>query len=238
MRFTGAVFALVLAAIVLVSCSSVPTFTLGDLPSAVRVTDRGDCLILEPTTKPTKSVGVLFYPGGFVKPEAYSLSLSPLAAAGYAVVILKMPFDLAFFDAEKGFVAVNVVSPVPGVQKWVIGGHSLGGVAAAIAVDKHRDAFAGIVFWASYPAKDNDLSGLPLPALSVSASNDGLSTPAKVEAASAFLPQGTVRVVIEGGIHAQFADYGPQKGDGIATIDRRQQQDEANSAVLKFLEGL
>jgi pimeloyl-ACP methyl ester carboxylesterase len=187
---------------------------------------------LEPSSVPTKAVGILFYPGGFVKPEAYLLALSPLAAEGYPVVVFRMPFDLAFFDAERGF---SSLSSVPGVRKWVIGGHSLGGVAAAIAVDKHRDAFGGIIFWASFPAKDNDLSGLNLPALSISASNDGLSTRAKVEAASGYLPRGAVRVVIEGGTHAQFADYGPQKGDGAAAIDRRQQQSETNAAVLEFL---
>lgn len=225
---------LLAATVLMASCSSVPTFTRAELPASVKVTDQGDKLILEPSSVPMKTTGVLFYPGGFVKPDAYLLALSPLAAAGYPVVILKMPFDLAFFDAEKGFTSL---SSVPGVQKWAIGGHSLGGVAAAIAADKHRSAFAGIIFWASYPAKDNDLSAADLPALSISASNDGLSTPAKVEAAAPYLPRGAVQVVITGGNHAQFADYGPQKGDGTASIDRRQQQNEATAAVLTFLAG-
>ena len=44
-------------------------------------------------------------------------------------------------------------------------------------------------------------------------------------------------VVIEGGNHAQFGNYGKQKGDADATISREEQQNIAVEAVGKFLEG-
>jgi dienelactone hydrolase len=223
---------LALAVLALASCSSLPTFTAADLSTSVKVTDQGSWITLEPLIAPAKSVGVMYYPGGFVRPEAYELSLIPVVQAGYPVVIVKMPLDLAFFDAEKGLAAR---SALPAVKRWVIGGHSLGGVAAAIAVDKHPDAFAGIFFLASYPAGGNDLSKRSLPAISISASNDGLSTPAKVKAASAYLPSQTEVVVINGGNHAQFADYGPQKGDGLATLSREDQHAQMTQALVGFL---
>ena len=226
---------LLIATTFLVSCSSVPTFSRSALSASVKISEAWDKFILEPNNVPPKDLGVMFYPGGLIQPGAYLLALTPLVSAGYTVVVLKMPFDLAILDAEKGLASKT---SVPGVKKWVVGGHSLGGVAAAMAVDKNPNAFVGLVFWASYPAKDNDLSTRSLPTLSISASNDGLSTPAKVDAASVFLPRGTEVIVIKGGNHAQFADYGLQKGDGEATVTRQQQQSEANAALLSFLNGL
>jgi dienelactone hydrolase len=232
-RGLSPVFIGTILGLVLMSCSSVPTFRMADLPPSVQVEDRGQTLVVLPRSVPAKPVGLLFYPGGLVKPEAYLPALVPLAEKGYPVLVVRMPFDLAFFDSEKG---LGFTGSVPGVGRWVIAGHSLGGVAAAMAVDKHPEAFAGLVFWASYPATGNDLSRRKLPVLSVSATNDGLSTPAKVEAAAALLPASTERVVILGGNHGQFGTYGPQKGDGVATIGREAQQALVAKATEGFLD--
>lgn len=43
-------------------------------------------------------------------------------------------------------------------------------------------------------------------------------------------------VVIEGGNHAQFGNYGKQKGDPDATISSEKQQNIAVAAVHQFLE--
>jgi hypothetical protein len=45
-------------------------------------------------------------------------------------------------------------------------------------------------------------------------------------------------VIIDGGNHAQFGDYGPQPGDKAATISRTEQQKRIVEATIKFLEGL
>jgi hypothetical protein len=224
--------ALTALALVATSCSSLPTFTAGELPTTAKVTDQGGWIALEPSAGTSKTVGLVFYPGGLVKPEAYELVLAPIAAAGYPVVIVKMPFDLAFFGAENGLAAKKAF---PSVTKWAIGGHSLGGTASAIAVGKHPTEFAGVVFWASYTVKDYDLSNVNLPVLSISASNDGLATPDKVAAGKPFVPTNTEYDVIDGGIHAQFGTYGPQKGDGTATISREQQQAQVVKLTLDFL---
>ena len=41
-------------------------------------------------------------------------------------------------------------------------------------------------------------------------------------------------VVIEGGNHAGFGHYGPQAGDGVASIDREEQQRQTAETVLAF----
>lgn len=54
------------------------------------------------------------------------------------------------------------------------------------------------------------------------------------------LPPGTIREVIQGGNHAQFGDYGPQPGDGTATIPAEEQQQQAadlTARILRAVEG-
>ena len=41
---------------------------------------------------------------------------------------------------------------------------------------------------------------------------------------------------IEGGNHAQFGNYGPQKGDLPATISAQDQQAQTVEAIANFLE--
>jgi hypothetical protein len=68
-------------------------------------------------------------------------------------------------------------------------------------------------------------------------SQDGLATPAKIEASRPLLPSDTQFITIEGGNHAQFGWYGLQDGDGTASISREDQQSQAVNAVVKFLQG-
>jgi pimeloyl-ACP methyl ester carboxylesterase len=105
-------------------------------------------------------------------------------------------------------------------------------------VSHHPAAFAGLILLASYASNDSDLSSLSLPVLSISASNDGLATPAKLAAAEHLLPAGTQHVLLEGGNHGQFGSYGEQKGDGEPGISRETQQAQVAAAVLSFLERL
>ncbi|EMR73979.1 hypothetical protein MCGE09_00658, partial [Thaumarchaeota archaeon SCGC AB-539-E09] len=52
------------------------------------------------------------------------------------------------------------------------------------------------------------------------------------------LPFETEIVLIEGGNHAQFGEYGAQNGDGIATIGSEEQQKIVIEAILKTLKGI
>ncbi len=45
-------------------------------------------------------------------------------------------------------------------------------------------------------------------------------------------------MVIDGGIHAYFGDYGSQRGDGEPGTTRAQAQAQTQQAVLEFLSGL
>ena len=50
------------------------------------------------------------------------------------------------------------------------------------------------------------------------------------------MPDGFTDVIIEGGNHAQFGDYGEQKGDGEATISAEEQWGESVTAIMNFME--
>ena len=91
----------------------------------------------------------------------------------------------------------------------------------------------GLVLFGSYCA--NDLSDTDLRVLSLVGENDGLSTPAKVEASAGLLPADTVSVLLEGANHAAFGDYGPQPGDGVATASDEETRDGITAAVAEFL---
>jgi pimeloyl-ACP methyl ester carboxylesterase len=179
--------------------------------------------------------GFVFYPGGLVDPAAYAPLMRRLADGGALAVVVPMPLDLAVFGIGR---AAEVVREFPRVDRWAIGGHSLGGAMAAEFVKGNPGTFSGIALLASYPAESTDLSALPIRAVSTYGTRNGVTPPEGFEASLARLPAGTELVVIEGGNHAQFGHYGPQSGDGVATIDREEQQRQTAETVLAFLEGL
>ena len=175
--------------------------------------------------------GVIFYPGGKAEPTAYAPILRNLAARGYLVVMTPMPLNLAMLAPER---AARVMARFPDIRHWVIAGHSLGGVVAAEFAERHVHEVAGVMLWASFPASFTDLSEAQFPVLSVSATADALSTPAKIAAARPLLPANTRYVVIEGGDHWNFGNFAP--GKGTATITRDRQQAVILSATEAFLD--
>ncbi|HBX67968.1 MAG TPA: alpha/beta hydrolase [Chloroflexi bacterium] len=180
---------------------------------------------------PNPTTGLIFYPGGLVQAEAYAPAARTIAEAGYLVVITPMPLNLAVLDVNA---ATEVIAAHPEIKHWAIGGHSLGGSMAAAFADGNPQ-IEGLALWASYPAGSNDLSGQSLAVTSIYGTQDGVAIPETVLAAQPLLPADTVWVPIEGGNHAQFGWYGPQKGDNPATISREAQQAQVVAATLEVL---
>ena len=179
--------------------------------SQVTVTQQDGFITFEPAALRT-TTGFLFYPGGRVDYRAYAPVLRKIAEQRYFVALIQVRLNLAFFDVN----AVDkVIANYPDIERWAIGGHSLGGVAAASYAKDHQDAIRAIAFWASYPA-DDSLKDSNILVLSLYGSSDGLATGDKIEASKALLPAHTKYVVIEGGNHGQFGSYGFQSGDNKA----------------------
>ncbi len=178
---------------------------------AVTITSTDHSIVISPTGEAT-GAGLVFIPGAKVDPYAYLYKLSGIVEqSGATVVITKPTLNLAFFDTRPLSV---FEADAPDVTRWFVGGHSLGGVRACQLAG--TDGTVGLVLFGSYCA--NDLSGSGLEVLSISGSNDGLSTPSKIDEAKHLLPENTNFVQIEGLNHAGFGDYGYQSGDGVSTL--------------------
>lgn len=206
-------------------------------PAAVAVAEAAERVrgwtVFAPEGEPI--AGFVFYPGGLVDPLAYAPWLRRLADGGVLAVLVPMPLDLAVFGSGR---AAEVIAAFPQVKTWAIGGHSLGGAMASEFVKRDPDAVAGLVLLASYPAASTDLSALPIRAVSTYGSENGVTPPEGFAASMVRLPPGSQLVEIDGGNHAGFGHYGPQAGDGVATIDRLEQQRQAAETVLAFLREL
>ena len=164
-----------------------------------------------------------------VKGEAYASSL--LAREGVTCVLVKPPLDFALLDIDA---ADGVREQFPEIGTWLLGGHSLGGVAACEYLAQHGSDFDGVVLLASYPNSDlTDYAGF---SLQLVGSEDGVVNRDSYDGARPNLPDDAHELVIEGGNHAQFGNYGEQSGDGTASISGTQQQEQTVEAVLDLLD--
>jgi hypothetical protein len=202
---------------------------LAALESDSQVTVITDDFITFQPASMRPSTGFIFYPGGRVDARSYAVPLRAIAEQGYLVVLVPVRLNLAFFD-------INAATPVfekhPEISRWVVGGHSLGGVASALFAKDHPE-INGIMFWASYPA-DDSLRNSNLKMLSIYGTRD-MAGMAKFDETKSLLTPDAQFVVIEGGNHAQFGDYGPQPGDNEADISRADQQSQIVAAAVSFL---
>ncbi len=194
----------------------------------ITVEEHADAVVLRPAEETRTSIGLVFYPGAKVDAEAYARRLSGIVAEGSAAVVIVRPWlRLAIVD-PRGLSTFTDYSP--GTESWMVGGHSMGGVRACSAADE-ADA---LVLFGSYCAAD--LSGDQLPVLSLSGSEDGLSTPQKVADAREKLPASATMIEIQGASHSSFGDYGAQKGDGSPHIDDEQMNSTVTAELLDVAE--
>jgi pimeloyl-ACP methyl ester carboxylesterase len=150
---------------------------------------------------------IIFYPGGKVEAEAYLPLLFALSDRGFTCVLVDMPFNLAVFDVSAADRIYNKLLPAEHIYLM---GHSLGG---AMASSHFADSsqYAGLILLGAYIYGDVD----PEKALTIYGTEDIMLDKTKVI--------GPNVVVLDGANHAQFGDYGAQKGDGIATMSKENQ---------------
>lgn len=195
----------------------------------VRVVD-DDGYTFEPA-RPA-GVGLVLYPGARVDPASYAAPARAIAAGGVLVVVPELTLNLAVLDASA---AADVIAAHPGIETWVVGGHSLGGAMAAQFAHDRPEEVSGLLLWAAYPPDGADLSSDELAVASIYGTLDGLTTLDDIGRSRARLPPGTEFVAVEGGNHAQFGDYGAQRGDHPATISVEEQQAVVVEGSLRLL---
>lgn len=176
---------------------------------------------------------LIFYPGGKVEYTAYAPLMQELSKQGFLCLLEKMPLNLAVLDITA---ADGLREKFPEIEKWYIGGHSLGGAMAAIYASRHADELDGLVLLGGYST--TDLRRTKLKALCIYGSNDRVMNREKYQNYKSNLPTQYVETVISGGNHAYFGSYGEQKGDGTASITNDEQMTVTASICRSiFLEG-
>lgn len=179
---------------------------------------------------------LVLYPGGLVRPHAYTWLGVALAPVGIRTLIPAMPLDLAVLGRDR---ATRLIEGKRGGEgRVVVAGHSLGGAMAASWAASNASEIDGLILMGAYPPRSDDLSSVSLATLVLAAEFDGLATLAEVEDGLARLPAGTGVEVIGGAVHAFFGRYGPQRGDGLPTVQRSVAEREIAGAVEAFLAGI
>ena len=168
-------------------------------------------------------LGLIFYPGAKVEYESYLPLLNSIREKGVSCYLVEMPFNMAFFGGNK---ADKVIEEHPEIECWFICGHSLGGSFASGYASESADVISGLILLGSYPYKEYPLEKT----LTVYGSLN-TSVADKVDYTENV-------IVIEGGNHAQFGNYGHQDGDAVATVSREYQQDITVSSIIDFISKL
>jgi len=163
---------------------------------------------------------LIFYPGAKVEHIAYIPMLEKLSKNGITCVLVKMPFNMAIFSPNE---AEKVFDELPGIENWYIGGHSMGGAMASSYAAKNLSKIKGLILLGAYIYGDVP----PKNALTIYGTFNS-SIEDKIDYTENI-------VIIEGGNHAQFGNYGQQRGDPPATISSEKQQDIAVEAIMEFI---
>lgn len=179
-----------------------------------------DFYVFSPNREFDLDTGFIFYPGGKVEALAYAPLMKQLSERGLTVVLVEMPFNLAVFNTDA---ADEILAEMEGMDNWYIGGHSLGGAMASSYLEKTDEEFKGLILLGAYP-----LGEVEIPMLAIVGSEDEIVNKDKVEDLEN-------PIIIQGGNHGNFGNYGSQKGDGKGSISREEQQSLTVEAIMKFI---
>ncbi|MDO4484232.1 MAG: alpha/beta hydrolase [Clostridia bacterium] len=187
---------------------------------AVAVSAMGDDYFFD---GPGEDALLIFYPGAPVDALAYGPLLKKIAAGGIDCYAVQMPMNMAILGQDR---ADDIISRMP-YSRYLIGGHSMGGLAAAGYAGKHPDQVSGVVLLAAYPGNE-----VTQPVLSVYGTEDGVLNPGRLEKGRGLVRDAYEEHCIPGANHANFGNYGTQFRDGTAAISADEQQQITADYIL------
>lgn len=234
----GALVVLLVVVVGVTAWMAIPQPLLPEAEAALASTptvtfeDEGDWLAYRPTAG-AASAGVILVPGAKVSAEAYAPTAQAIAEAGYPAFVLRLPLNFAPLGTGR---ADDVRAAEPGVERWALWGHSLGGAFAATHLLERPGAYAGLALCGAYP--NGDVSAEPIEATSIYGTLDGGAERITSPETRSQLPPDTVFVAIEGGNHEGCGWYTGQAGDPPATIPRADQEAAIVAATVDMLEAI
>lgn len=210
-----------------------------------------NCQMLFPPSEEYSSsqIGIVLYGGALVDPRSYSVMAKALSEEyGFPVSIPIFANDIAYEGCNGTNRVLIASNTFPEVEKWVLAGHSMGGVGAQIdlwnEINKETERkIDGLVLMGSYITDvcgAIDFSQTNIPMALVAGSLDFIANKTKTDSAKPYLPvNGTQYIDIVGGNHANFGYYDDSlrlsivggDSDGNATIPRKVQHDLSIGAI-------
>ena len=197
--------------------------------NSVEVSIANNFICFTPTNTTPKK-GFILYPAA----KVYSQICSMIAAKGYKVVAVDMPFNYPLFGKNK---ADEVIKKYSDIESWVIGGDSLGGFVATRYVNSNISKIDGVVLISSYPL-DSYLKEINMNVLSIWGSKDCVIDFQSLIDAKEKLPPDTTYVEIEGANHSQFGDYGKYNNDESALISGDDQKQKTVDSIVEFMKNI
>lgn len=177
--------------------------------------------VIEINNKKNVKIGIIFYPGAKVEYTSYLPILNKLSNQTDAkVFLIKMPFNLAVLNPNA---ANNIIEDNKDIKKWYIAGHSMGGAMASKYASNHKEKIEGLILLGAYIYGDYSEEKT----LTIYGEYNS-SVKKKIDYSKNI-------VEIKGGNHAQFGNYGKQKGDEEARIKSDEQQNIAIDNIVKFI---
>lgn len=200
---------------------------------AAVIVEAGDWLVMRPgASEPT--TGLIVYPGAHCDVRGYAPVLRQIAARGYLVVGVSMPFDFSIFAPNS---ADDVREAFPEIRQWVIAGHSMGGAMASRYAFGHQQDLAGLILWDSYPPESNSLADSRLPIVHIHRATLDGEPPQKFIEQKYLFPAASRWVPVSGGNHMYFGSFigGAYEEEWDAVIEREEQQAISIAATLDAL---
>ncbi len=181
-----------------------------------------------------RDVGFIIFAGAKTDERAYAYMAKLLYEEGYTVVIPKQLFHLSAFGTKHG---MEIMESSPQIEKWILIGHSLGGMPASRIAAAQPEKLLGIALLATYASVD--LSALDISAIRITAENDGVMNNERMENYNGNLPENSVNIMLKGTNHQGFAAYKSASGrDGEASISWQEQNEQSVKLILEFFEGM
>lgn len=177
------------------------------------------------------NIGFIIFSGAKADEKAYAYLAQLLHEAGHTVVIPRVLFHLSATGIGHG---VEIIDSHPEIEKWILIGHSLGGLPVGRIAVKRPDKLLGVALLATYMS--TDLSELEIAAIRITARNDKIMRREITERHLDYLPDNSTSVIIEGGNHQGFGAYDSLSRDGEATIGWKEQNQQTVRLILDFFD--
>lgn len=216
--------------------SSAPARAALQSDARVTIAHHADHWTFDPAAP--SGAGLIFFAGALVDPVAYAPLARGVAEAGFPVLLVELPRRGAFGGADGPEVSARARAAAaarPRVTRWIVAGHSRGGVVASQMVRDGFPGLAGAVLIGTSHPRDFSIAHAAIPITRVYGTRDTVADVDKLARTRPNLPVSTRIVAIDGGNHSQFGYYGFQPGDWPATISRDTQQAITRAALLDAL---